>query len=59
MFEITLANGTVCRAQRFLTVLSPHDEEGKKTYFVAQIDGAKRRMTPEQVRGVHWLNPIT
>jgi hypothetical protein len=55
MVEITMSNGTICVATRVFAVLSAHDDEGKKTYYVAQIQGARRRLAPEQIRAVNVL----
>jgi hypothetical protein len=44
MFQIVFTNGTICMAIRVLAVMSPHDDAGDKTYYVAQIDNAKRRI---------------
>jgi hypothetical protein len=52
MFAITFTNGTICRAIRVLAVLSPHDDTGEKTYYVAQIDNAKRRIQPAEVASI-------
>lgn len=52
MVQVVLANGTVCPVDRFVTVLSPHDPEGKKTYHVGQIGAAKRRFSPEDVTSI-------
>jgi hypothetical protein len=52
MFAITFTNGTVCTAERAVGVLSAGDPEGKKTYYVAQINGAKRRLKPEEVASI-------
>jgi hypothetical protein len=57
MYEIIFANGTVCPAERVVGVLSAHDPEGKKTYYVAQINGAKRRIKPEDVTSIAQLVP--
>jgi hypothetical protein len=53
MVEITLSNGTVCIATRMVAVLSANDDEGKKTYYVAQIQGHRRRLAPEDVRTIN------
>lgn len=55
MFAITMTNGTICTAERVLAVMYPHDDEGKRTYYVAQIQGAKRRIKPEDVAAVAEL----
>lgn len=52
MVEITFLNGTVCHAERVLGVMFANDDAGDKTYFVAQIQGAKRRLIPEDLKSV-------
>jgi len=52
MYAITFTNGTVCMAERAVGVLSANDPEGKKTYYVAQIQGARRRLKPEEVDSI-------
>lgn len=52
MVQVILANGTVCPVDRFVQVLSAHDDDGKKTYCVGQIAGAKRRFAVEEVTGI-------
>lgn len=52
MFAITMENGTICTAIRVVGVLSANDPEGKKTYYVAQINGAKRILKPEDVASI-------
>lgn len=49
MVDITLDDGTHFAAQRVFQVLSANDPEGEKTYFVAQIDGARRRLDHTRV----------
>lgn len=49
MFAITFTNGTICVARRVVSVMHPHDDAGDKTYYVAQIDNAKRRIRPADV----------
>lgn len=53
MVEITLANGTICTATRMVAVLSPKDDEGAKTYYVAQIQGHRRRLAPDDVTAMN------
>lgn len=55
MFAITMNNGTICTAIRVVGVLSAHDDEGAKTYYVAQVDGAKRRLEPRDVAKIEML----
>lgn len=59
MVVVHLTSGLACKVDRFVTVLSAHDPEGKKTYHVGQIAGAKRRFAPEDVRGLEadWFAP--
>jgi len=52
MFQLVFTNGTICLATRVVAVMYPHDDEGKKTYYVAQIDNAKRRINPADVASV-------
>ena len=46
----------VCLAVRFFGVLSAHDDEGDKTYYVAQIGSGKRRLAPDQILSVTPFN---
>lgn len=55
MYEITFADGSVCLATRVFGVLSARDDAGDKTYFVAQIDGVKRRLPPDRIKSVVML----
>lgn len=55
MVEITFKNGMVCVAERVFGVLFPHDDEGDKTYYVAQIQGARRRLVPEELASVNVM----
>ena len=55
MFAIRMANGTICMAERVVVVLFPHDDTGEKSYYVAQIQGAKRRMKPADVAAVEMV----
>lgn len=55
MYEITFSDGTVCQASRVFGVLSARDDAGEKTYFVAQIDGARRRLAPDRIRSITHL----
>lgn len=55
MFAITMNNGTICTAIRVVGVLSAHDDEGAKTYYVAQVDNAKRRLEPRDVAKIEML----
>lgn len=57
MFAITMVNGTICTAIRVVGVLSANDDEGNKTYYVAQIDNAKRRLEPKDVLGIARIAP--
>jgi len=52
MFQIVFTNGTICMAQRVVAVMYPHDDAGDKTYYVAQVEGAKRRIKPADVASV-------
>lgn len=55
MFAVTFNNGTICHATRVVAVMSPHDDAGDKTYYVAQIAGAKRRIDPKDVASVVFV----
>jgi hypothetical protein len=55
MFEILFENGTICRAERVVGVLSPNDDAGDKTYYVAQINNARRRIELKDVAKVEML----
>ena len=52
MFTIQFTNGTVCVATRVLGLHHPHDPEGEKAMFWAQINGAKRRIDPKTVKTI-------
>ena len=52
MVEITFTNGTVCLAERVFGVMYPNDDAGDKTYYVAQIQGARRRLVPENIQAI-------
>lgn len=55
MFEVRFKNGTVCQAMRVVAVMSPHDDAGDKTYYIAQIATAKRRIDPRDVASVVFV----
>lgn len=55
MYAITFKNGTICQALRVVAVMSPHDDAGDKTYYVAQIASAKRRIDPKDVASVVFV----
>jgi len=52
MFQIVFTNGTICLATRVVAVMYPHDDAGEKTYYVAQVDNARRRINPKDVTSV-------
>lgn len=55
--DVTMDDGSHFTAERILQVLSPHDPEGEKTYFVAQIDGVRRRLDHTRVVLAHVQVP--
>lgn len=57
MVQVHLTSGMVCSVDRFVTVMFPGDPEGKKTYHVGQIAGAKRRFNHDEVAaiGADWF----
>lgn len=52
MFAVTFQNDTVCTAARVFAVLYANDPEGEKTWYCAQIDSARRRIDPKDVKSV-------
>lgn len=51
-YAITFLDDTVCVATRVLGLAFPHDPNGDRTVFYAQINGHRRRINPKDVKTI-------